>query len=185
MFGSDLNYLDFFLLAVLGILTIRGAVRGFVAEVAGLISVVGGVILAGHFYRDLAVRLNGLLGNSEWVYAIAYVLILACFILLVGILARILGKVASFGFIQPVNQVLGGAAGFLKGFAICALAGYVLTLFVPTSDLITKSKIWPQVQKDMALVGTELPRSGFWNKVKDMKQKLPQLPQGAKDAGKA
>ena len=46
----DLNILDVVLLSVIALFTLRGALRGFHDEVAGLVGILGGVWLAGRYY---------------------------------------------------------------------------------------------------------------------------------------
>ena len=45
----DLNILDVVLLSVIALFTLRGALRGFLDEVAGLVGILGGVWLAGRY----------------------------------------------------------------------------------------------------------------------------------------
>ena len=49
----DLNILDVVLLSVIALFTLRGALRGFLDEVAGLVGILGGVWLAGRYYGCL------------------------------------------------------------------------------------------------------------------------------------
>ncbi len=49
----DLNILDVVLLSVIALFTLRGALRGFLDEVAGLVGILGGVWLAGRYYGEL------------------------------------------------------------------------------------------------------------------------------------
>ena len=43
----DLNLFDALLLGLIAVFTVRGALRGFLAEMAGLVGIVAGVWLAG------------------------------------------------------------------------------------------------------------------------------------------
>ena len=169
MGASGLNYLDIFLLAVMIILAVRGALRGFLKEIAGVIGFIGGVVAAGRFYREAGDWLAGFVGKSDWTYAVAYVLILMGVILVTGLVARILGKIMSIGCAEAINHVGGAAAGFLKGFALACAVSYAACLILPQSELVTKSQVLPLVRGALELTGTELPRIGMW-------RYLPQMP---------
>ena len=49
----DLNILDVVLLSVIALFTLRGALPGFLDEVAGLVGILGVVWLAGRYYGEL------------------------------------------------------------------------------------------------------------------------------------
>jgi|GEM_PF-1680546 len=168
--ASGLNYFDIFLLAVMIVLAVRGALRGFLAEIAGLVGLIGGVILAGHWYHAVGDRMAGFVGQSGWTYIAAYVLILAAFFLAVGLTARVLGKIMSLGCADAINHAGGAVAGFLKGFAIACAVAYFACLAVPQSDVVSKSQMLPLIRDALSLAGAELPRTGVW-------RYLPQMPQ--------
>ena len=63
----DLNILDVVLLSVIALFTLRGALRGFLDEVAGLVGILGGIWLAGRYYGELG-RIFSQYTTSQWVY---------------------------------------------------------------------------------------------------------------------
>ena len=58
----DLNVLDLVLLSIIALFTLRGALRGFLDEVAGLVGILGGVWLAGRFSPAIPRRT----GSTSW-----------------------------------------------------------------------------------------------------------------------
>ncbi len=85
----DLNILDVVLLSVIALFTLRGALRGFLDEVAGLVGILGGVWLAGRYYGELG-RIFSQYTTSQWVYIVAYVLILCMVMFVISMISRAL-----------------------------------------------------------------------------------------------
>lgn len=71
----DLNLFDALLLGLIAVFTVRGALRGFLAEMAGLVGIVAGVWLAGRYY-PAAGKLIHEWTASSWSNTIAYVVVL-------------------------------------------------------------------------------------------------------------
>ncbi|HIU17845.1 MAG TPA: CvpA family protein [Candidatus Avidesulfovibrio excrementigallinarum] len=157
-----LNYLDGALLLILLIMAGRGGLRGFLAEIAGLIGLVGGVVLAGRYYPELANRLTSALGQeAAWIPVVSYVVILFGFMLGIGLIARLLHRILTVACADAVNHMLGVGAGFLKGLAICCVVVYAVRLLVPSSDLVRTSVMVGFIEQVMSLIGTYLPQTGL------------------------
>lgn len=65
------------------------ALRGFLDEVAGLVGILGGVWLAGRYYGELG-RIFSQYTTSQWVYIVAYVLILCMVMFVISMISRAL-----------------------------------------------------------------------------------------------
>jgi len=159
---SGLNYLDMAFLVVILCLAIRGALRGFIAEIAGVVATVGGVLLAAKWYRPLGTELSKLMGHNDWAYIVAFFIIMLVFVILVGIIAEMLGRFMSIGCIDPLNRIGGAAAGFLKGLGIVCVAVYAVCFVIPQSDLVRQSRMIPFMQQILKQVDIEIPRNGVW-----------------------
>ena len=156
-----LNYLDGALLLILLIMAGRGGLRGFLAEIAGLIGLVGGVILAGRYYPELADRLTSALGEAAWIPVVSYVVILFGFMLGIGLVARLLHRILTVACADAVNHMLGVGAGLLKGLAICCVLVYAVRLLIPGSELVKTSVMVGFIEQVMSLIGTYLPQTGL------------------------
>ena len=99
----------------------RGFVRGFVGEVAGVVSLVGGFWAAHAYHSLLSPRLTAI-ADPAWRTIAAYVLIFLAVILVVAVLARLLQKILSFSFVSWADRLAGGLLGLAKGVLLCALA---------------------------------------------------------------
>ena len=157
MDGVVVNYLDVFILFLMGIMALKGVLYGFINEISGLVGIVGGFFLAGNFYNDLASVLQKSFGDKIWLGILAYAIIFITFIFLVKILAAILNKIASFNVANSVNRILGCGIGLVKGFIGVAFVCMFLTLLLPKSDLVKESKLLPYIKSTMDFIKSQMP----------------------------
>ena len=129
----DLNILDVVLLSVIALFTLRGALRGFLDEVAGLVGILGGVWLAGRYYGELG-RIFSQYTTSQWVYIVAYVLILCMVMFVISMISRALHSFLKMAYADWINHLAGAAVGGLKGFLICAVMVTLLTYFINDAE---------------------------------------------------
>ena len=130
----DLNILDVVLLSVIALFTLRGALRGFLDEVAGLVGILGGVWLAGRYYGELG-RIFSQYTTSQWVYIVAYVLILCMVMFVISMISRALHSFLKMAYADWINHLAGAAVGGLKGFLICAVMVTLLTYFITDAPI--------------------------------------------------
>ena len=90
----DLNLFDALLLGLIAVFTVRGALRGFLAEMAGLVGIVAGVWLAGRYY-PAAGKLIHEWTASSWSNTIAYVVVLCGVLIAVSLVSRVHGSAHS------------------------------------------------------------------------------------------
>ncbi len=122
-----MNYVDYFILAVIAYFLIRGLLRGFFSEVLGFIGVIAALICATKYMSNLAVWIDRLLDiPSVVVTVLSFVIIFFAVVFAFQFLAHLLErffKRANLGWLEK----LGGAGfGFLKGATIVSL----LLLFI-------------------------------------------------------
>ena len=146
----DLNILDVVLLSVIALFTLRGALRGFLDEVAGLVGILGGVWLAGRYYGELG-RIFSQYTTSQWVYIVAYVLILCMVMFVISMISRALHSFLKMAYADWINHLAGAAVGGLKGFLICAVMVTLLTYFINYADFIKKSRMIQPIKETIVV----------------------------------
>ena len=154
----DLNILDVVLLAVLSLFALRGVLRGSLAEVAGLIGLLMGIWLAGHYYGQAGLWLTRYF-NSEWVYIVAYVLILCLVMVAISLIARLMHAFLKFAYADWLNHLAGGVVGGVKGLLCAIVIVSLLGLFLADSAMVKQSKMVPVVRSASAYVRGLLPPS--------------------------
>lgn len=134
----------------------RGFAHGFVGEVAGVVSLLGGFWAAHAYHPLLAPRLT-FIADPAWRAIAAYVLIFLAVIMAVAVLARILQKILSFAFVSWADRLAGMLLGLAKGVLLCALALLVLQKFFHHASFMRHSRVLPYFNALMEQVRTWLP----------------------------
>lgn len=138
--GQDI--FDLIIILVLVYFLGRGFVHGFVGEVAGIVSLVGGFWVARAYHPELSRHLTAI-ADPAWRTIAAYVLIFLAVILTVAVLARLLQKILSFSFVSWADRLAGGLLGLAKGALLCALALLVLQKFFHDAPFMQHSRVLP------------------------------------------
>lgn len=154
MLGQDI----FDLVVVLGLVFFagRGFFTGFVGEVAGLVSLVGGFWAANAFSARVTPYLD-FVSDPSWRAILAYVAIFLAVILLVALIARLLQKILSFSFVSWVDKLAGGVLGLTKGLLIFSLVFLVLRKFFSQAPFFQNSRAVPYFESLIGLIRTWLP----------------------------
>ena len=110
-----MSALDIFVILLLGGGALIGVVRGFVQEVLSLAAWVVAVAMLKLFHEQLWSGMTGFVGTSAGAAVLAFALLFVPSFILVKVLARTLGKRSRKSVLGPVDRVLGGGFGMLKG----------------------------------------------------------------------
>lgn len=131
--------LDWIFLAVLLLSLALGLWRGLVYEVLSLLAWVVAFVLAQWLADDVAQQLP-LAGFAEAVrYAFGFVVVFVAVVFTGGLLAWLLKKVIAAVGLRPIDRVLGGIFGLLRG----ALILLALAVVVQTTALKSQA-LWQQ-----------------------------------------
>ena len=141
------NLLDVALLLVMLLFMLRGFFRGFLDEVAGLIGIVGGIWLAGTFHTRLGQLVLPYLNEPLWANLAAFLLILCAVLLAVSAVVSMLHKFLTLTFTDWLSHLIGGIAGLIKGFVICAIAIALMQHFLVDAPFMSTSKVRPHIEK--------------------------------------
>lgn len=131
--------LDWILLGVLLVSLLLGLWRGLVYEVLSLLNWVVAFVLAQWLAPDLGARLP--MGNSSDAvrYVAAFVLLLVAALFTLGLVAVLVKKLIAAVGLRPVDRMLGGLFGLLRGV--------VLLLAVTAVVGMLPLKSWPVWQQ--------------------------------------
>lgn len=140
-FPTEINILDLILVIIMVLFALRGLCKGFLAEMAGLVGLVGGVFVAGHYYGQLGRQFSLFIKDPSWANILAYVLILCGVLAVVAVVTRLLHKLLAAAYAGWIDHLAGGVAGFLKGFVICALMVALLRYFFTDAGFMQTSRL--------------------------------------------
>lgn len=122
--------LDIFVILLLGGAALVGFVRGFTHEVLSLAAWVAGIAALKLFHGPLQDQLVGPVGTDAGASVLAFALLFLPSYVAVKLFARAIGGRARRSVLGPVDRLLGGGFGMLKG-----LLG--ATLFFLLANLVT------------------------------------------------
>lgn len=151
-----LNYFDVAILCILVMFSVRGLLRGFVGEAAGLVAVIGGVWYAHRTYMQVAAYLT-FISEPTWRNIAAYVLVFLAVLLVVGLVARLLRKILSYSFVSWADKLAGFLLGLLKGLLICAVLLLLLERFLGDAAFLRESRVLPYLKAVMEQIRAYLP----------------------------
>ena len=158
-FGQAMNILDFILLTILAAALIRGFVRGMIRQVAGLLGLLAGFVVAGHLYLQMIPVLRRHFPSAPYLEVLSYVVIYASTWLAVVFLGYLFVKLSRAMLMAWADRLLGGAFGLFKGMVAAVILVAVLTLFLPgNSKLLKESLFSVHVQRAGYLLVTLTPK---------------------------
>ena len=113
-----MNWLDFFILAVMAWFTIAAYLSGFIRETVGLASVVVGVVIAGFLHEDLAANLAIVVDQPPWTDIAAFLAIVGIVALVGLVISLFLRTTAELLFLGWADRTAGAVFGFLKAIVL-------------------------------------------------------------------
>src|SRR5215218_11303662 len=135
-----MSALDIFVIVLLGGGAMIGFVRGLVHEVLSLLAWVVGIVALRLFHSPVSEALTGVVGTATAGAVLAFVLLFLPSYLFMKLLARSIGKKSRSSMLGPVDRVLGGGFGMLKGLLAA-------TLFFLLANLATDMVYGPEADR--------------------------------------
>ncbi len=176
-----MNLLDLGILALLFLVTLRGYFRGLFQELAVLVGLVGGLLVASRTYLAVAALILPLVNSLYWAQGLAFAVVLVAVYWCVRALAYILQRLLYHLYLDVLDRLLGAFFAFLKGCLILGLALLLLGVVLPkNSRLIKESRAHPLLVQLAKRTLDFLPPD-FKQRAKDYLRSVP-LPKEKKPA---
>ena len=143
--------LDILVLLLVGGGAFRGYRRGFVHEMLSLAAWAAGIVALKAFHAPAAAALTEQVGTRAGASALAFLLTFGLAFLVVKLLAARIGGATRRSKVGPVDRVLGGGFGLLKGLIGATLLFLAASLVTDTisgggsdrPDWLTGSRTYP------------------------------------------
>jgi membrane protein required for colicin V production len=116
-----MNGVDILIIAILIAATLIGLLEGFIVQTAAILGAVLGLAVAQREYLNLRQLLVQVLPSSQWLSAIAYLLIFAVVWTAVVLIARRLRSVVHMLMLGLPDRAAGAVIGFLQGLILVEL----------------------------------------------------------------
>jgi membrane protein required for colicin V production len=153
----DFTLLDWFVLATVLYAVVMSALRGFVREVLGLITVLASIFLAAWFYRSLGMVFRDVVASENIALFLGFALLFAG-TLIVGFTGIwFIYRFFKFARIEWFDRLLGGAFGFIRGWLIGSAIFLGLTAFGIQSDAVKNSQLAPYFLPGSRIVAVATP----------------------------
>ena len=107
--------LDIFVILVVGGAALVGFVRGFAHEVLALLAWIAGIVALKLFHAPLSTRLVDSVGTEAGAAVLAFALLFVPTYIAVKLFAKAVGGRTRRSVLGPVDRVLGGGFGMVKG----------------------------------------------------------------------
>ena len=128
---------DFIVLILIGYLTLRGAMRGIVAQIMSIVSIVASWIIAVKFSPVVAPMVSD---EPPWNKLIAMLILFIASYLAIWLIRGLLDDILKAIRLKNADSSLGALLGFAKGVLLCLIITFFLVIFSPTSrDFVLES----------------------------------------------
>lgn len=154
-----MNTLDIVLTCIVGFFTIRGFFRGLVREIAAILGLILGYILANVYYSEVAALLTPYIANPALAQLAGYLAVFLGTVAVVFLLSNLVRKLLQLVLLGWLDKLGGGALGFFKGALLCSIVVMALTAFLPArSEILSTSQTVPYVNMFNNILATTLPK---------------------------
>ena len=129
-----MNWLDIVIVIISIIFAILGLWKGAIRATFSLAGLIGGIILAGHYYQPLAALLSP--GGAAWSRIAAYAIILIATLVVAGIIGWIVAKMVHVTILGWLDRLLGLVLGFAIGSMLCAAILAILSKYLSGMEAV-------------------------------------------------
>lgn len=105
--------LDLVIVVFCAFLVAKGIWKGFVKEMAGIVAVIGGVVVSFLFHAQVQPYIVSFVGE-KYVQFVSYILVFIGFYLIVLLLGKLLDKILRSILLGGINRILGAVFGVIK-----------------------------------------------------------------------
>ena len=137
---------DIAICTILGFFTFNGFRHGFIEEMARLISLVFGFVLASKFHNLVIPYLHAYIEEETVRVTVAYLGVFVASVIVIAIIAKILQKFIELILLGWLNRLLGLLLGLLKGFLIVSLIIFIIQA-IPL-QLVGRESIRHKLEKE-------------------------------------
>ena len=130
-----MNIFDIIILIILSYGLINGFIKGFIIEVAGIISLILGVTGSFKFASILEVYLNSYVDwRPKTIQAASFIILFVIIIYAVSLLAKMITKTLKIIALGMINRIFGGIFGLLKW---CIILSSLVLVSQEINEIIT------------------------------------------------
>jgi membrane protein required for colicin V production len=129
-----MNWLDIVIIVVAALLGFTGLRQGIIKTVFGIAGLIGGIVLAGRYYDELAARLSP--AGATWANIAAYAIILLATLVVAGVVGHFIAKLVHFAALGWLDRLIGCILGIFIGGLLCAAVLAIVLKYYPGSEAV-------------------------------------------------
>ena len=168
-----MNTFDIIIIVIVSFCLIRGAFKGLIGEISGIIGVVAAFYGAYTYYPMITVYAEKWIENSAIRDLAAFFLIFCAILLIVSLISLLIRKILNLVFLGWVDRTFGLIFGAAKGILIVSVIFIIITSFFPkNSEFLNTSKFAPYIAKvseTMTVFVSKNIRKDFLKKLEEIK----------------
>jgi membrane protein required for colicin V production len=152
-----MNWLDILIIVAALLLGFVGLRQGIIRTVFGIAGLIGGIVLAGRYYGDLARVLSP--GGAIWASVAAYAIILIATLVVAGLVGHFIARLVSLAALGWLDKLIGLILGVFVGLLLSAAALAIVAKIYPGSEAtISQSVVARFLIAQLPLVLALLPK---------------------------
>ena len=145
---QQFNSADWAIIVIISLSVLLSLWRGFIREAASLAGWVAAFVIANMFVGEMAALLSQWIVNTTGRYVVAYAVLFAGTLIMVGVLGRIATQLVRATGLTLLDRLLGTAFGFARGVIIVLVLVYLLRQLAPPQNLVwlDQAQLMPHVE---------------------------------------
>jgi membrane protein required for colicin V production len=152
-----MNWLDIVIIIVAVLLGLAGLRQGIIRTVFGIAGLIGGIVLAGRYYDDLARLFSS--SGATWASIVAYAIILIATVVVAGLVGHFVARLVSLAALGWLDRLIGFILGLFVGALLCAaVLAIVVKLFPGAVGTVSQSALARFLMSQVPLLLALLPR---------------------------
>jgi membrane protein required for colicin V production len=136
-----MNLLDLGIIVLLALITLRGYYRGLFQELAVLVGIVGGVVVAAHVYLRLAELIRPWIADPLYARWAAFAVIFVAVYWLTRLVAHLLQQVLYHLYLDFFDRLLGGTFALVKGALLVGFGLMFLSVVLPKNSHLFQGSV--------------------------------------------
>lgn len=157
---TQLTWVDWAILTIVGLSTLVSLWRGFTREALSLLGWVAAFVAANLFASELATSLTSYISNITARYIAAWLILFIAVLMIFGIVSMIMSQLVKATGLGATDRLLGTIFGFARGVVIVMVLVFLIRELLPPRDQVWlhEAQLMPQVDALMEWARSTLAR---------------------------
>ena len=152
------NLLDWTVLLILIASVILSALKGFVRELLGMVTLAAAFLIGSWFYRTAAALFKEVVKTENIALFLGFAICFLGTLLAGALIVWVAQKLIKFAKIQWFDRLLGAAFGFIRGWLLGSIVFLVLTSFDLQAERVKSSQLAPYYMPVASFIALAAPQ---------------------------